>query len=48
MDYRKQTQDPNQVIVDLSNLTEKLMQYQDISDDLSQEQEAKLKEESDK
>ena len=42
MDYRKQTQDPNQVIVDLSNLTEKLMQYQDISDDLSQEQEAKL------
>ena len=42
MDYRKQTQDPNQVIVDLSNLTEKLMNYQDISDDLNADQEAKI------
>tara|TARA_B100000424_G_scaffold271171_1_gene272827 strand:+ start:2872 stop:4785 length:1914 start_codon:yes stop_codon:yes gene_type:complete len=42
MDYRNQTTDPNDIVVDLSKHMEKLTQYEDISDDLSQEEEAKL------
>ena len=42
MDYRNQTTDPNDIVVDLSKHMAKLTQYEDISDDLSQEEEAKL------
>ena len=42
MDYRNQTTDPNDIVVDLSKHMAKLTQYEDISDDLSQQEEAKL------
>tara|TARA_B100000941_G_scaffold290924_1_gene276132 strand:+ start:5198 stop:7108 length:1911 start_codon:yes stop_codon:yes gene_type:complete len=42
MNYRNQTNDPNDIIVDLSPHMEKLSQYEDISDDLTEDQEAKL------
>ncbi len=42
MNYRNQTNDPNDIIVDLSTHMEKLSQYADISDDLTEDQESKL------
>ena len=42
MNYRNQTNDPNDIIVDLAPHMEKLSQYEDISDDLTEDQEAKL------
>ena len=42
MNYRNQTNDPNDIIVDLSPHMGKLSQYEDISDDLTEDQEAKL------
>ena len=37
MDYRNQTTDPTDIVVDLSKHMAKLTQYEDISDDLSGE-----------
>ena len=42
MDYRKQKEDPRDIIVDLSEHVRKLTEYEDISDDLTDTQEAKL------
>jgi len=42
IDYRSSTLQPQDLIVDLSRHTSKLMAYEDISDDLSPEEEAKL------
>ena len=42
MNYKNQTQDKNDVICDLSQHMNKLTEYKDISDDLTDEQEAKL------
>ena len=42
MNYKNQTQDKNDVICDLSQHMNKLTAYKDISDDLTDEQEAKL------
>jgi hypothetical protein len=42
MHYKQITEDPNQVVVDLSDHVERLMNYDDISDMLSDEQEKKL------
>ena len=42
MDYRKQKNDPKDVIVDLSEHVRKLTEYEDISDDLTPDQESKL------
>jgi hypothetical protein len=42
MDYRDIRQDPNEIIVDLSDKIEALMSYDDISDSLTPEQERKI------
>lgn len=42
MNYKNQTQDKNDVICDLSQHMNKLTEYKDISDDLTDEQESKL------